>query len=80
MIKNSPQSIYQVMTGHKVLRKPVIEGMSVIDSGPRKMHRKVKETIHIKLRGATLNNTGGYDLPDLNLPLPREETRRAGRD
>ena len=40
----------QVMAGHKVLSKPVIEGVSVIDSEPRNLHRKVKEAIHIKLR------------------------------
>ena len=54
-------SQHQVMTGHKVLNKPVIEGVNVIDSEPRNMHRSVKEAIHIKLRGATLNRTGGYD-------------------
>ena len=40
---------------------------------PRNMHRKVKDVIHIKLRGATLNRTGRYDFPDLYLPLWREE-------
>ena len=58
-------SQHQVMMGHKVLSKPVIEGVSVIDSQPRILNRKVKESIHIKLRGATLNRTGGYNLPDL---------------
>ena len=46
---------HQVMTGHKVLSKPVIEGVAVIDSEPRNIHRKVKEAIHIKLRGSTNN-------------------------
>ena len=53
-------SQHQVMTGH------LIEGVNVIDSEPRNMHRKVKESIHIKL-----NTTGGYYLPDLYLPLLR---------
>ena len=70
----SGHSQHQVMTGHKVLSKPVIEGVSVIDREPRNMHRKVKEAIHIKLQGAT----GGYDLPDLYLPLLREETGGPG--
>ena len=45
------------------------------------MHTKVKEAIHIKLLGATLNRMGEYNLPDLYLPLLREsETRVAGRE
>ena len=76
----SALSQHQVMTGHKVLNKPMIEGIRVIDSENRNLHRKVKEAIHIKLRGATLNRTGGYDLPDLYLPLLREETMGAGRE
>ena len=75
----SALSQHQVMTGHKVLSKPVIEGVKVIDSEPRNMHGKVKEAIHIKLRGATLNRTGRYDLPDLYLPLLREEGTRGVR-
>ena len=39
----------QQMTGHTVLRKPMMEGVSLIDSEPRNLHRKVKEAIHIKL-------------------------------
>ena len=65
-------SQHQVTTGHKVLCKPVFEGVSVIDSEPRNMHRNIKEAIHIKLGGGTLNRTGGYNLPDLYLPLLRE--------
>ena len=38
----------------------MMEGVSVIDSEPRNLHRKVKEAIHIKLQGATLNRTGGW--------------------
>ena len=68
-------SQYQVMTGHKVLSKPIIEGVSLIDSEPRNIHRKAKEANHIKLRGAILNRTGERELPDLYLPL-----RGAGRD
>ena len=69
------------MTGHEVLNKPMIEGVKVIYSDTRNIYRKVKEAIHIKLQGATLNRTGGYDLPDLYLPLLREEaTRGVGRE
>ena len=69
------------MAGHKVLNKPMIEGVSVTDSDNRNLHRKVKEAIHIKLRGATLNRTGWYDLPDLYLPFLREEVDQgAGRN
>ena len=79
----SALSQHWMMTGHKVLSKPVIEGVSVIDSEPRNMRRKVKEAIHINLRGATFNRTrrGEYDLLDLYLSLLREEeTSGAGRD
>ena len=77
----SALSQHQVMTGHKVMNKPMIEGVRVIDSDTRNLHRKVKEAIHIKLRGSTLNRMGGYDLPDLYLPLLREEeTRGSGRE
>ena len=62
-------SQHQVMTGHKVLSKPMMEGVGVIDCEPRNLHRKVKEAIHIKLQGATLNRTAGYDLSDLYLLL-----------
>ena len=59
----------------------MIEGIMVIDSENKNLHRKVKEAIHIKFRGETLNRTGGYDLPDLYLPLLKEEeTRGAGRE
>ena len=67
-------------TGYKVLSKPVTEGVSMIDNEPRNIHRKVKEAIHIKLRGATLNRTGGYDVPGLYLPLLREETKGTETD
>ena len=36
----SALSQHQVMTGHIVLSKPVIEGVSVVDSEPRNVHRK----------------------------------------
>ena len=41
----------------------MMEGVRVLDSDTRNLHRKVKEAIHIKLRGVTLNRMGGYDLP-----------------
>ena len=48
----SALSQHHVMTEHKVLSKPTIERVSVIDSEPRKLYRKVKEVIHINLRRA----------------------------
>ena len=69
----SALSQYQMMIGHNGLSTRMLEGVSVIDSEPRNLHRKFKEAIHIKLRGATLHRTGGYDLPDHYLPLLREE-------
>ena len=66
---------------HKVLSKPVIEAIRVIDKELRNTHKKVNAAIHIKLRGATLNKTGRYDLHALYLPLLREgETRAARRE
>ena len=62
------------------MNKPMIEGVRVIDSDNRNLHRKVKEAIHIKFRVDTFNRKGGYYLPDLYLPLLREETRGAGRE
>ena len=75
-------SQHQVMIGHKFLGQPMMNGVRVIDSDPRNLHRKVKEGIYIKLRGATVNRTGRYDEPDPHLPLLREEeeTVGAGRD
>ena len=58
----------------------MIEDIRVIDNEPRNTPRKVKEAIHVKLQGATPNRTGEYDLPDLYLPIVREETRGAGKD
>ena len=68
------------LSQHQVLNKPMIEGIRVIDSDNRNLHIKVKEAVHIKLRKATLNRMGGYDLPHLYLPLLREEARGAGRE
>ena len=51
------------MTGHVVIGKPMTEGVRVMDNEPRNPHRKVKEALHIKISEATLNRTGGYDLP-----------------
>ena len=77
----SALSQHQMMTGHKVLNKPKIECVRVIDSDTRNLHRKVTKAIHIKLRGATRNRTGVHDLLDLYLPLLKEEeTRGAGRE
>ena len=55
--------------------KPVIEKMAVVEKEARKPYRKVKESIHIQLRGASLNRTDGHDLPDLKMPLLRKEVR-----
>ena len=53
----------------------------MIDNEPRNTHREVREAIHIKLQGVTVNRTRGYNLLDLYLLLLREEeTRGAGRD
>ena len=35
--------------------------------------RKICEAIHIKIKGSKLNRNDGHDLPDIYLPLLREE-------
>ena len=49
----------QVMIGHVVISKLLIEGIQIIDNETRNTHRKVKGAIHIKLNESTLNRTGG---------------------
>ena len=55
--------------------KPLMDQITVLDREPRNSHRKALESIHIKLRGATLNHNDGYQLPDVYMPLLREEAR-----
>ena len=49
--------------------------MTVVERKVRQAYRKVKESIHIKLKGASLNRTDGHDLIDLYLPLQGKEAR-----
>ena len=80
VVSKSVLSHHQVKTGHVVISKPVIEGVRLIDNETRNTYRNVKEAIHIELQGATLNRTGGYNLPERYLPLLIEEKiRGAGR-
>ena len=50
-----------------------MDQITVLDRESRDSHRKVHESIHIKLRGVTLNCKDGYQLPDLYMPLLHEE-------
>ena len=64
--KGDPKSAlchHQETTGYLVAKKTVIEKTKVLERKARKSYRKVKESIRIKLRGASLNRTDGHDLP-----------------
>ena len=56
--KKSVLSQHEVKSGHRMDSKPLIEKITVLDREPRDSHRKVLESIHIKLRGAILNCNG----------------------
>ena len=75
----SALSQQQETTGHLVAKKPVIKKMKVVEKEARNAYRKVKQFIHIKLRGASLSRTDGHDLPDLYLPLLPKEAQGARR-
>ena len=47
--------------------------IKILEREPSDTHRKIKEAIHIKLKKASLNRHEGYTLPDLYMPLLREE-------
>ena len=55
-----------------------MDKIKVLDKEPRDLHRKVLDAVHIKLMGATLNHNDGYFLPELYLPLLREDICRGG--
>ena len=77
---SSALSQHQELTGHLVsATKPILETTKVLEREPRSLHRKVCEAIHIKTSGASLNRNDGYDLPDLYLPLLREEAKGGSR-
>ena len=69
----SALSQHQEQTGHVVVKGPVIDNITILDREPKWRHRKVLEAIHIRLGEASLNRNKGADLPDLYLPLLREE-------
>ena len=75
----SALSQHQVREGHVFAKQPMIEKMKVLEKEARNPHRKVKEAIHIQMRGASLNRNTSQELPDIYLPLLREEIRRAVR-
>ena len=69
----SALSQHQETTGHVVHTPPLIEHIRIIEKEPRDLHRKVLEAINIKLKGAGLNRNDGIELPDVYLPLLKEE-------
>ena len=70
----SALSQHQERTGHKVNSlASTKDKIKILEREPRDTHRKIKEAIHIKLKQASLNRHEGYTLPDLYMPLLREE-------
>ena len=69
----SALSQHQVKTGHVISNQPLLNDTTIVDSDHRNLHRKKKEAIHIKLQGATINRNEGHDIPDIYLPLLRQE-------
>ena len=60
--------------GHIVnSEKDIKDKFTILDKETRHPHRKILETIHIKLREPTLNRSDGHSLPDMYLSLLREE-------
>ena len=74
----SALSQHQERTGHIVSRTPLIDSTTIFEKESREPHRKVLEAMNIRLRGAELNRNTGADLPELYLPLLREETSAGG--
>ena len=74
----SALSEHQDKTGHVVTTKPLLESIKIIDSGPKERHRKIKEDINIMVRKPSLNRNDGTDLPELYLPLLKEEGGTGG--
>ena len=76
----SALSEHQEKTGHVVTTKPLIQSIKIIDSEPRDKHRKIIEAINIMVKKPSLNRNDGADLPELYLPLLKEEAgTRGGR-
>ena len=76
--QKSALSQHQEQSGHVVNQQPISEKIKIIETEQRDRYRKVKESIHIKLRGASLNRNDGHHLPDLYLPLLRQEEGEGG--
>jgi len=73
-IETSALSEHQMNSGHIVNAKSKLEEKIVILDKENKEHqRKICEAIHIKIKGPKLNRNDGHDLPDIYLPLLREE-------
>ena len=68
-------SQHQETTGHLVNSKtPLMKKVRVLAREPQQYKRKLVEAIHIHLEKASLNRNDGLDLPEVYLPLLKEET------
>ncbi len=62
-----------------MVKGPVLDNIKILEREPRLKHRRVLEAIHIRLGKATLNRNKGVELPDVYLPLLREEREGGAR-
>ena len=66
-------------TGHRVNSTTTLtQKMKIIAREPKDQHRKITEAILIHTKKATLNRNDGTELPDIYLPILREEEARRG--
>ena len=65
----SAMSQHQQQSGHRIRDM----NPTIVDMDIRNPHRKIKKAIHIRLNNAQLNRNEGHDLPNIYLPLLREE-------
>ena len=72
-VGKSALSQHQQKTGHVPFKPPLMDNIKILEKEPREKHRKVLEAMNIRVQGAKLNRTDGYDIPDAYLPLIREE-------
>ena len=74
-MRNRALRQHLVKSGHIIDSKPLIDQISLLDTGFRDWHRNMLESIHIKLRGATVNCNDGYQLPDIYIWMLHKEAR-----
>ncbi|KAI8506460.1 Multidrug resistance-associated protein 4 [Branchiostoma belcheri] len=69
----SALSQHELKAGHSVTNGPILDIVKIIDQESRKLHRKIKEAVHIQLERAGMNRNEGWELPKSYLSLLRKE-------